>query len=527
MNARRRAAGRRHRGRGRFVAGALALYAAAALLATWPAVREADEQYLARAGSGFGEAAAGDHLQLAWSLWLPGHQLGRGAAPWSDPYSFRPVADAPPNLLGFPLALPYWPLERFLGAVPAYNLLVLLALVASGGLACWWLASLGLPGTAALAGGLAFALAPYLVAQAAAGHLLALVAWLLPAMLLALERRRLVLATLALAAIPLAGQLHLALGAIPLFLAYAWARLEPRFRRPAAIGAVAAAAVGTAVWLVTVPGSVASGGRSLRSVARYQAEPSDFLRRDIGPELEEFVFLGWLLPLLALAGLAVLVRARRRGLALVLAVAAVLPALLALGTHLPTYEPLWHVFPPLRFPRVPERLLPVACLALAALAAFAIGRLRRPVLAAAVLLLLAADLRTGVFEAVDADPANDAYAALEGDGRLLELPVFRPGQHWGSVYLAYTAQSPRERPQGYSTLAERAADRWAERHRPLSCGRGEIPEWVAYVAVHRGLYAQSRLYGGACPGRAEAMLEERGWRLLVRDGPVAVYERRR
>jgi hypothetical protein len=491
-------------------------------VATWPAVRQADDRYLARAGPGFGEAPAGDHLQLAWALWLPGHQLERGAAPWRDPYSFRPEAAAPPNLLGFPLALPYWPLDRVLGPVPAYNLLVLLAIVASGGLACWWLCALGLPRGAALAGGLAFALAPYLVAQAAAGHLAALVAALLPAMLLALERRRLVLATLALAAIPLAGQLHLALGAIPLFLGYAWARLERRLWRPAALGAVVAAAVGVGVWLVTVPGSVASGGRSLRSVARYQAEAGDFLRRE-RDQVEEFVFLGWLLPVVALVGLVLLVRTGRRRLALVLGLAVMIPSLLALGTHLPTYEPLWHALPPLRFPRVPERLLPIACLALAGLAAAAVARVRRPALVAALLLLLAVDLRVSAFQAVD--PAGAAYDAFEEPGRLLELPVFRPGQHWGSVYLAYARQSPRERPQGYSTVADREADRWAAANRGLSCGRGAIPSWVRYVALHEGMYAQSRLFAPDCPARAAAMLRDGGWRLLAREGPVATYAR--
>ena len=34
----------------------------------------------------------GDHLQTAYALWLPGHQLARGAEPWLDPYS---LASAP------------------------------------------------------------------------------------------------------------------------------------------------------------------------------------------------------------------------------------------------------------------------------------------------------------------------------------------------------------------------------------------------------------------------------------------------
>ena len=31
-----------------------------------------------------------DHLQTTYNLWLPGHQLANGRAPWLDPYSFNP-----------------------------------------------------------------------------------------------------------------------------------------------------------------------------------------------------------------------------------------------------------------------------------------------------------------------------------------------------------------------------------------------------------------------------------------------------
>ena len=89
----KRDAGPRRGHRGGFVALALALYAACAVLATWPAVRHVEGHYLARPAPGYGEAAAGDHLQLAWAFWLPGHQLERGAAPWADPYSLPAGGD--------------------------------------------------------------------------------------------------------------------------------------------------------------------------------------------------------------------------------------------------------------------------------------------------------------------------------------------------------------------------------------------------------------------------------------------------
>ena len=529
MGARTGAAGSRRRaGRG-FVLGALALYAASAVLATWPAIRHVEGHYLARPAAGFGEAAAGDHLQLRWAFWLVGHQLERGGAPWEDPYSFRPEAEAPPNVQGWLLGVPYWPLDRLLGGVWAYNLLVLLSTVAAGGLACWWLRALGLPRGAALAGGLVFALAPYRVGQST-GHLLGLVSFLLPGLLLALERRRPAWAGAVLLAIPLSGQLHLALGAVPLCAAYVWARLPRELWGRAALAAAPAVGAGLAVYLAVVRGSIAAGGRSLASVERYSAELSDFVTRGVGAGVEELVFLGWLVPPLAAAGLVVAWR-RQRGLAWLLGLAALLPGLLALGTNLPLYEPLWRALPPLRFARVPERLLPIGWLALAALVALALGlvfqrhKRRGTALAAAALALLAIDLHVPVFGAVEAETGAAAYAALRGEGRLLELPVFRPDLHFGSSYLSYATRSPRERPQGYSTTAPPAADRLARELRGLSCGRGELPArlGIRYVALHRGLYRQSRFFGPACPARVKTWLRARGWREVARSGAVSVY----
>ena len=520
-------------GRRRFALLALAVYAACALWATWPAIRHVDGgHYLARPAAGHGEAAAGDHLQLGWAFWLVGHQLGRLDSPLADPYSFRPEAEAPPNLQGWVLGLPYWPLRAAVGDVWAYDLVVLLSFVLAGALACWWLRSLGVSRPAALAGGLVFCLMPYRVGQST-GHLLGLVSFLLPAMLLALERRRFVLAAACLAALPLSGQLHLALGAIPLALGYAWARLPRAEWWKAGVGAAAAVAAGIAVERWAVAGSIGAG-RSFAQVERYSAEISDFLTRAVGSGVEELVFIGWLTPLVAIVGLAAV--RRRRGLALLLGLAAVLPCLLALGANLLGYETLWRLVPGLDATRVPERLLPIACLAIAALAAFGAERLITPAVhhkhlvafaTGVLLVVLAVDLRVPVFGAVTADRPSDAYTAIRRPGRLLELPVFRPDVHFGSAYLGYARQSPRERPQGYSTIAPRTATRVARELRGLSCGRGEVPPalGIRYVTVHRGLYAQSGFFGRTCPAQAEIALRASGWRLLARDGPVATFAR--
>jgi len=498
-------------------------------------VQHVDSRYLARPAAGNGEAAAGDHLQLGWAFWLPGHQLEHGGAPWADPYTFRPEASASPNLQGWLLGIPFWPLRALFGNIWAYNLVVLLSIVAAGALTCWWLRSLGLARSAALAGGLVFALAPYRLGQST-GHLLGLIAFLLPAVLLALERRRFTWAAIALTAIPLCGQIHLAMGGVVFALGYAWARVPRADWWKAGAGAVVAAVAAVTVQHVVVAGSIASGGRSFGQVRHYSAELSDLVTRGVGAGIEEYVFLGWLTPLLALVGLWAI--RRQRGLAVFLGLGAVVPCVLALGASLPLYEPLWKTLPPLHFARVPERLMPIACLAIAALVAHAVafvlnqhkGGGRRPVVATgivvAIFALLAIDVRVPVFGAVVADSPNAAYAAIGGDGRLLELPVFRPDIHFGSVAMAYARQSPRERPLGYSTTAPPAADRLARRLRPFSCGRGTIPAGlgIRFVVVHRGLYEQSGFFAAGCAARAEAALRRAGWRLLARDGAISSWE---
>jgi hypothetical protein len=106
--------------------------------------------------------------------------------------------------------------------------------------------------------------------------------------------------------------------------------------------------------------------------------------------------------------------------------------------------------------------------------------------------------------------------------------VFRPDIHFGSVAMAYARQSPRQRPLGYSTTAPPAADRLARELRPLSCGRGTIPNRPripVQSSCIRGLYEQSGFFAVGCAARAEAALRRGGWRLLARDGAISSWER--
>jgi hypothetical protein len=304
-------------------------------------------------------------------------------------------------------------------------------------------------------------MAPYLQAQWSAGHLLAWISMLLPLSLWALEWARkgsewwLFLAGGALVSIPLSGQLHLALGAIPFFAAYALVRLPW-----AALLAVPALGAGLLADALAVRSTTGASGRQFRQVEHYSARVPDFLSRDTHV-LEGIVYVGWTVAVLAAAGLVALILRRRWGMALVLGLGALIPILFALGGNLPGYHFIWKHVPGLRHTRVPERMMPIACLALAALVAVAVSRFRWPGIAVIVGLLLLVDLRLGLFHATAADPHNPAYAALQrhSPGRLLELPVFEAGSQSASVYLYYLMQAPHEHPSGYSTTAPLAAAR--------------------------------------------------------------------
>ena len=455
------------------------------MLATAPAVFQTD-RFLGYGVPREGRVTPGDHLQTVYALWLPGHQLARGEAPWLDPYSFQPVVEPRVNFAGWPFAAVYGPLRAALGTVAGWNVFVLLTFVGAGGICALWLRALGLPLGAALVGGLAFALAPYRVAQST-GHLLGPISMLLPLALYGVERRRAWLAVAALASIPLSGQVHLALGAIPFVLAYAWARGRGRLGLAAAGASVAA---GLLVWATTLRDAAE---RPFSEVERYSATLLDFVRRDPG-EFERFAYLGWLVPVAAVVGLGLCFRNTKflsRPALAVLAAGTVAPILLALGANLPGYGFIW-LNSPLGATRVPERLMPIACLALAALAALAIAcvsetqsPLRARALAVAAGLLVVADLWVPLFDPLNADEGNAVYARVREapPGRLLETPVLPPDAYAGSVYLYYAMQAPRERVLGYSTSAPPEAFDTAFRR--LAAGRGRTLG-ISVVVEYRG-----------------------------------------
>jgi hypothetical protein len=525
-----------------------ALYGLAAVLAAAPGLGSFTSDYLAGGDDGNGEAAVGDHGQVVYRFWLFGHRLAHGEGPWRDPYSFQPLVEPQLALGGWPFGLAFWPLEAAFGSVVAWNVLLLATVVAAGLLTHAWLRSLDLPPLAAAAGGLAFAIAPYRLAQSS-DHVLGWIAVLMPLALLAIERSRVAetrrgahawgaLAALAIASVGLSGQLHLTLGVIPLCLAYAAVRLGRTALAWTAAGTLVTVGIGLALRFTVIDDAVLGQTRTLEAVGAFSAEAADFLDRWHGAPSEEFVYVGWLTPLLALGGLAVLVAERRRGLAVVLGAGALVPVLLAFGTNLPLYEVVRAAVPPLETVRVPGRLMPVADLALAGLAAFGCawllartGPRHRIAAGASLFALVLADLTIMPFAPTPADLGNDAYAALRArpPGRILELPVYEPGRHEGAVYNLYTLQAARERPGGYSTLAPDPPYQFYFRNGRLACGAwlpGDADELerlgVGSILFHQGLYERD------VPGAwfAWEALREHGWHPVVRDGAVTLFAER-
>jgi hypothetical protein len=495
---------------------------------------------------GGGEPPAGDHLQSVYRFWLVGHQLEHGRAPWKDPYSFQPIVEPQTVVGGWPFGFTFWPLDAAFGPVVAWNLLLLGTILVAGLLTYWWLRALDLDALPATLGGLAFAVAPYRLEQSA-GHILGWIAVFLPLALLSIERARVAstptrghawgaTAAVATASIALSGQVNLGLGAVPLVLLYALLRPRGLALAWTAAGSVVAAGIGVAIRYTLIAGSPEEHGRSVGELRHYSAEAGDFVNRWHAPRSEEFVYLGWLTLALALVGFLVLLP-RRRGFAILLAGAVVVPVLLALGTNLPGYTTVWRHFPPLHFSRVPGRFLPIADLALAALAAFACAALlaragrRATAIGAGLVLLVALDLIVQPLSATAADPQNRAYSALAASppGRVLEMPLFEPGVHYASVYDYYQLQAATEQPSGYSTLAPEDAFRFYERFKRLNCGvwlRGDEAFLrslgISRVVFHAGLYRQASRRGAWFAWRS---LNRLGPGAAARGGAVTLFAR--
>lgn len=131
----------------------------------------------------------GDHLQFLYWCWLLGDNIFGPSSIFTNPYEFNTflAPNGLPGFANFPFSILYVIFSP-LGQAPAYNALVLISYLLAG-LAAYGLAVEVLRDKlAALPAGIIFAILPFRAAQVLSGHLYGFVAFLLPLMLLCLER---------------------------------------------------------------------------------------------------------------------------------------------------------------------------------------------------------------------------------------------------------------------------------------------------------------------------------------------------
>jgi len=562
-----------------FLAVALASLAAFVVL-TWPLALHPDHLWTMAGNRGVaaepnfvarpGGMHGGDQLQNvfiqsavvdnALALRSPYLDLGEGAA---GPAPLRTTS------LDVPWTVLLAATRPLVGLVPAYNLSLALASVATGLAAFAWLRRHTRWPLLAAAGALAYAFTPHRMFQLTS-HFNAVMWWAFPAALLAfetmLERRRagrpwgwpaagLAAVTLTVA---VSGEFHLILYLTGLlgYLAV-WtlvAALAGRTRVPWGPLAATLATVGAGCAYVLLAfhavfkGSVAGENGSWQQVELYSpASVWSLVRKSFGTQGEGLIYVGW--PLLVLAGLGLVAVVARRRAVLAYAVLAVPLVVLTYGARaqvagVQVYRLLFDHLPFLSLQRVPERLMVVTALLLVLLAVTALdvaGHVlagRGPALAAAGLVLslatvaLLADYRVSRNRLEPDRADNRVVAALraagDGAGPVLGLPILGQSVTWNSVSTYLGAQSRRRVLNAYNqTPAPWQAERVA-RLEPLNRGQADPAALQVLRQTGTGqvvVVDEPRVFA---PGEWQAVVDGLvaggRFRLVARDGPLALLE---
>lgn len=258
--------------------------------------------------------------------------------------------------------------------------------------------------------------------------------------------------------------------------------------------------------------SVAGGGRRFSEVSSFSPRPQDLFTA-VGADGERAVYLGLVAAALALVGLMAhrrIVDPGRRGRIAFFGGVGVAGVLLAVGPNLdlvPVYHLLFRTVPMFNFPRVSGRILMVASVGLAMLAAvgFAALRLRAGrragLFSVAALALLAADYlpRTepGLTTLPATHPVYEQLARERAPGEtILELPIWPGDTAWSSIYLWYVTRYRNLLLNGYSPATPRAyVERVFKPLYPLDFGEMRRPQYdllrslgIRHVLFHEEAY---------------------------------------
>jgi hypothetical protein len=260
--------------------------------------------------------------------------------------------------------------------------------------------------------------------------------------------------------------------------------------------------------------SVAGSGRRLSDVTAYSPHPID-LFAIVSTNAERVAYLGVVAALLALVGLVSVRRVAdpgRRARLAFFAGTGIIGALLAIGPNLevfPLYQLLFRFVPMFNFPRVSGRILAVACVGLAMLAALGLAVLRQRagrragLLTALVLTLLVADYLPAHSPGLTTLPlSHPVYERLASERRpgetILELPIWPGESSWSSDYLWYVTRYRNPLINGYSPATPRAyVDRVFKPLYPLDFGEMRRPQYdllkslgIRFVVFHEEVYPE-------------------------------------
>lgn len=495
-----------------------------------------------------------DPAQIMYFLWLwIDALLTLDHLPWVDPYQFAATGHVSQQPFGWPLIVVFAPFYALGGPSLGYNAVFVGSFLASAFGAYLFVRELGSTRAGAAVAGIAFAFAPFRVWQAI-GHFNGFLAFLLPFTLLFIERairstderqarRAGWVAGIFLLSIVGSGELHLAVFGLALSGAYALVRGWGTPRRRIRVLALPVAFTALAGFAIVIPLALLvrrayPSGRSSEEAARYAPRLSNLIARSTDvPNFEHYSYVGTAIAALALAGIAVALWKRDRVrvavffvvMAVGSSVAAVLP-----GLDSPLATLVHQIVIPLRFSRVPGRVMIVAALALAFITALAIdairGRRLRWSVAVLAMILVVADAPRSIYRLQYTDYAP--YVEVPRGASILDLPPFHPHSQFSAVYEFEIMTHPGPRTGGYNVFARPQVIDAVTSLAPLTQVPVDPCEWhrasgridVDHVAVHTELYGPSPLWDGVSPRELMRSLERtRGFeRVSLVDG-VAVY----
>jgi hypothetical protein len=474
-----------------------------------------DDSFVAGSTTSVQRVVPGDHIQLAYELWLWRDSLtSLSHFPWTDPYLYAASGVVSSQAFGWPLVLVTLPVDLAWGPIAAYNAVWYLSFVLCAVCTAPWMRSVGVRRWGAAVAGLAFAFAPFRLVQGTA-HANAILAWLLPLLLLCLERalrgdarvaRRWGWAAAAVqVSIAASGELHFAAFSVMVIVGYVLARLPRRdasrlrrLRAPAVAAVLGSAGFVLLEYVFIVAPSGESDRRSPDEAVYYSARIADFAHRVITINFERFVYPGIAIAIAAVVGAIVSLKSRRwRGFGLTMIVAIVGTALISIAPAYPALRSVYQAVPVMSFSRAPARIWILGALAAAALVGVAVDAVPRRGLriALAVILTVAilADAPKRLYEALPA--TAEPYRELPAGSAILELPPFGPEWTHGAPYSLFVMQHPGPRLGGYYILVKSEANAARLRTEPLVTEPGDTCLWrdviadydIDYVAVHRDL----------------------------------------